>query len=239
MRKLQLLLLLIPFVGMSQTKNVISFFRVFPKVDKMAEFQKAFASHAQKFHTGDWKWRVYEIQSGPDAGGFQVIEGPLNWEQFDKRGNISELHTADWEKNVMPSTADRGTASYSEFIEDLSTVKLTDYAEKIIITHLYPKPGMVVNVEELLKKMKPIWTASNESMAVYRSVVSGDPQFATVQRLKDGLKELDAGFRKPFPERYNTTNGANSWSDFLKDYANAVERRWSELLFYRADLSSK
>jgi hypothetical protein len=137
MRKIQLLLLLIPFAGMSQTKNVISAFRVFPKVDKSAEFEKAFMAHAQKFHTGDWKWRVYEIQSGPDAGGFQVNEGPLSWEQFDKRGDLGAAHTADWAKNVLPLTADRGTTNYVQFNEELSTVKLTDFSEKIIINHMY------------------------------------------------------------------------------------------------------
>jgi hypothetical protein len=60
-----------------------------------------------------------------------------------------------------------------------------------------------------------------------------------VTRLKAGLKELDASFRKPMPERYAAANGANSWADYLKDYSNVVEKRWSELLIYRPDLSSK
>ena len=239
MRKLKLLLLLIPFNAMSQAKNVISTFRIFPKVDKSAEFEKAFIAHAQKYHTCDWKWRVYEIQSGPDAGGFQVNEGPLSWEQFDKRGDLGAAHTADWAKNVLPLTADRGTTSYVQYNEELSTVQLTEFSEKIIINHMVPRPGMITSVEDMFKKMKSAWTAGNESIAVYRAVASGDPQLVTVSRLKEGLKELDEGFRKPFPERYATANGANSWTDFMKDYNNAVERRWSELLFYRADLSSK
>ena len=69
MKKFLCILLLIPILGISQTKNVISVNKVFPKADKVLEFEKALAAHAQKYHTGDWKWRVYEIQSGPDAGG--------------------------------------------------------------------------------------------------------------------------------------------------------------------------
>ena len=239
MRKFQLLLLLMPFAAMSQNKNVVSAFRVFPKVDKAAAFEKAFIAHAQKFHTGDWKWKVYEIQSGPDATGFHVIEGPLSWETFDKRADLGAAHTADWNNNVMPNTSERGTATFSEFVEDMSTVKLTDYADKIIINHMIPKPGMTLALDELVKKMKAAWTAGNESVAVYRAIASGDPQLVYVSRLKEGLKELDASFRKPMPERYAAANGANSWADFLKDYGNIVEKRWSELLFHRADLSSK
>lgn len=91
----------------------------------------------------------------------------------------------------------------------------------------------------MLKKMKPAWIAGNESIAVYRYVASGSPQVVILTRLREGLKELDNSFRKPFPERYGDINGSNSWSDFLKNYSNAVENRWSELLFYRPDMSSK
>ena len=87
--------------------------------------------------------------------------------------------------------------------------------------------------------MKKVWVASNESMAVYTSVNSGDPQTTLVNRLKAGLKELDPSFKKPFSERYDTVHGEGSWDYWLADYAVCVEKRWSEILFLRADLSSK
>lgn len=239
MRKIFLLFMLVPVFGISQEKNVISSFRVFPKVEKSLEFEKAFAAHAQKYHTGDWKWRVFEIQSGPDAGGFHVVEGPLSWEQFDTRGNLGAEHTADWAKNVMPLTADRGTAAYSEFNAELSTVQLTDYADKIILNHILPKPGMIIGVTGLIKKLKKVWEAGKESVAVYSVEASGPPQFITSTRMKAGLKELDESYRKPLPERYDVVYGEGAWDYYLADYAKYVESRWSEMLFYRADLSSK
>jgi hypothetical protein len=239
MKKLFLLFMVIPLFGLTQTKNVGHAFRVFPKPDKISEFEKAFTAHAQKYHTGDWRWRVFEIQSGPDAGGFHVVEGPLTWEQFDGRGNLGAEHQADWNKNVSPLTTGEGTQGYSTFSEELSTVKLTDYADKIIINHAYPKPGMINKTTALMKQLKKVWEASNESVAVYNVVNSGEPQVIAVTRLKNGLKELDPSFRKPLPERFEATNGEGSWNNYLEDYAEAVERRWSEMLFYRADLSSK
>src|SRR5436190_3590864 len=166
MRKLSLLFMLIPVLGLSQVKNVANTFRVTPKPDKIAEFEKAFAAHAQKYHTGDWKWRVFEIQSGPDAGGYHVVEGPLSWEQFDSRGNLGAEHQADWNKNVSPLTTGTGTQGFSTFNEELSTVKMTDYADKIIINHAYPKPGMINKVTDLTKQLKKVWEAGNESVAV-------------------------------------------------------------------------
>jgi hypothetical protein len=75
MRKLMVLWLLVPIVGMSQEKNVINVMRVFPKIDKTAEFEKALVAHAAKYHTGDWKWMVSEIQTGPDAGAIVSLRG--------------------------------------------------------------------------------------------------------------------------------------------------------------------
>lgn len=239
MKKMFLLLMLLPCLGFSQTKNVVSADRIFPKTDKGAQFEKALASHAQKYHTGNWKWRVFEIMSGPDAHGFHVTEGPNSWTELDTRGNISKEHTEDWDKNVAPLITDRGSSSFATFNEELSTVQVTDYADNIILTHIFLKPGQIDKFMEELKKSKAAWTAGNESIAVYESFASGPPQVILVSRLKNGLKELEKGYRKPMKERYEAANGAGSWDAILKVYADCVDNRWSEMMKYRADLSSK
>jgi hypothetical protein len=239
MRKIFLLCMLVPLLGIGQNKIVISSFRVTPKPDKVVEFEKALAAHAQKFHTGDLKWRVFEVQSGPEYGAYHVTEGPTSWEAMDGRGDISPEHKLDWDKNVTPLTTGSGSSTYSQFNADLSTVQLTDYADKIIIMHAYPKPGMINHLTDLVKKLKKVWEAGSESVAVYNPINSGEPQITTVTRLKAGLKELDPSFRKSMAERYNAVYGEGTWDYYLEDYAKYVEKRWSEMLFYRADLSSK
>jgi len=239
MRRMLVIGLLIPLVGICQTKNVLTSSRVFAKPDKVTEFKKALAAHAQKYHTGDWKWRVWSIESGPDAGGYMITEGPNSWDRMDGREDISAEHTADWERNVAPLTEGQGSQSYFEFVEDLGTVQLTDYANKILITHMIAKPGKLTAIVEMIKKMKKVWQDGNESVAVYRAVASGDPGYIYVSRMKQGLKEMANDFRKPLAERYNASNGDGSFDAFLKDYADIVERRWSELLTFDPNLSSK
>ena len=239
MRKIFLFCMLIPVLGMSQNKNVMSTFRVTPKSDKVVEFEKALASHAQKYHSGDWKWRVFEVQTGPDYGAFHVSEGPSSWEAMDSRGDISTEHILDWNKNVMPLTTGTGTASYSQYNADMSTVPLTDFTDKIMITHIYPKPGMIAAATDLTRTLKKVWTANNESVAVYTAIASGDAQIITVTRLKGGLKELDPSAKKPIAERYNAVYGDGAWNNYLKNFNQSVERRWIEVLFMRTDLSSK
>jgi hypothetical protein len=234
-----LLLLLIPFMGISQNKNVISTNRVFPKVDKQLEFEKALANHSKKYHSGDVKWRVFQIQSGPDAGGYHIVEGPKTWESEDKRGDINVEHTNDWNKNVTIYLTDKGSSGYSVYIDSLSTVAVGDYSDKVQVTHVFPKMGSGYRVATLLKNLKAAWAADGSTVAVYESNGSGNAQFAVARRYKQGLKEKEAGFRKPLGETYEKIHGKGSWAiygDIAKEHIND---QWSELIFYRADLSSK
>jgi hypothetical protein len=239
MRKYFFVLILTPLLGIGQTKTVLTSNRLFAKNDKVSEFEKALANHAQKYHTSDVKWRVWIIQSGPDANGYMVSEGPSSWDILDGRGDISAEHTADFEKNVLPLTTGQGHSGYYDFQADLSTVQLTDYADKIVITHMTAKPGKINNVKELITKFKKVWESGKESVAVYSAAFSGEPGYTYVTRLKNGLKELAADYRKPLPERYDAVYGAGSFDAWLKDYADAVQSRWSEVLIYKPELSSK
>jgi hypothetical protein len=234
-----LLCMLIPFAGMSQTKNLISTNRVFPKVDKVLEFEKALAAHAQKYHTGTAHWRVFAIQSGPDAGGYHITEGPTSWEAEDVRGNLGNEHNLDWNKSVAIYLTERGSTGYSVYQDSLSTVALGDFSDKINITHIYPKIGKGDNVVSIIKKLKKNWAAAGVTVAVYTASSSGKGQYTLVTRYKQGLKERAAGFRKPFKETFESVNGEGSYAQFQKDLADYVDETWSELLFMRADLSSK
>ena len=234
-----LLCMLIPFAGISQTKNVISTQRVFPKMDKVLEFEKALAIHAQKYHSGTAHWRVFTIQSGPDMGGYHITEGPTSWEAEDTRGNLGNEHNLDWNKNVAIYLTDKQSGGYSVYQDSLSTVALGDFSDKININHIYPKVGKGEHVVSIIKRLKKVWTASGATVAVYVASSSGKGQYTLVTRYKQGLKERATGFRKPFKETYEAVHGEGSYAQYLKDVAEFVDESWSELLFMRTDLSSK
>lgn len=234
-----LLLMLIPFLGISQNKNVISTNRVFPKVDKQLEFEKALANHAQKYHTGDVKWRVFDIVSGPDAGGFHIVEGPKSWESEDTRGDINVAHNTDWHKSVTPFLTERGSSGYSVYIDSLSTVAIGDYSDKVQVTHIYPKIGCSYRVATMIKQLKAAWEAQGITNAVYETNGSGPVQFAIARRFKQGLKEKEVGFRKSFVDAFEKIHGKGSWGIYNDNVKEYVSEQWSELIFYRADLSSK
>ena len=210
MKTIFLLLMLIPFLSIGQTKNVISTNRVFPKVDKQLEFEKALGNHAQKYHVGDVRWRVFQIQSGPDAGGYHIVEGPKTWESEDTRGDINVEHNNDWHKSVTIYLTEKGSSGYSVYIDSLSTVAVGDYSDKVQITHIYPKIGCGYRVATMLKTMKAAWAAEGSTVAVYESNGSGHNQFAVARRYKQGLKEKEVGFRKSFVDKNNRFRVFNS-----------------------------
>lgn len=233
------IMVLLPMVAMAQTKNVISTHRVFPKMDKVMEFEAGIAAHAQKYHTGDVRWHVFEIQSGPDAGGYHITEGPTSWEAEDVRGDLGAAHMQDWHKNIAAYLTDRQSIGYSVYIDSLSTIALGDFTDKINITHLYPKMGKGDNVVNMIRQFKKAWVASGMTVAVYVASSSGRHQYTIVTRYKQGLKERASGFRKPIKETFEEVNGAGSWAKYLNDVAEYVDESWAELLFLRKDLSSK
>jgi hypothetical protein len=172
-------------------------------------------------------------------GGYHISEGPTSWDALDTRGNLGEEHTMDWNKNIAIHLTDRKSGSYSVYQDSLSTIALTDFTEKINITHIYPKIGQWDNVEGMIKKLRKTWQAEGVTVAVYASSSSGKPQFTLVTRYKQGLKEKAKGFRRPFKEAFEAANGAGSYNQYLKDAAEFVDERWDELLFMNKDLGSK
>jgi hypothetical protein len=237
MKKFLFLALFIPLFAVSQKPTVLSWSRYFPKNDKVLEFEKALKNHAAKYHTGDVKWRVYTIESGPDGGGYHVIEGPSTWDQIDKRGTLGTEHMNDFLKNVLPLTTEKNYMGYLVYREDLSSIQLTDFTDKISVTHAYPKPGRYASMEETLKLTKKVWDTEKLNIVVYEMSSSGPAQLIVVTRYKDGLKERDT--RKPLKERFNAVHGDGSFDKYAASYADNIEKQWSEMLSFNAELSSK
>lgn len=238
MKKLLFIGMLIPVLSIAQNPTVVQVSRFFPKMDKILELEKGLKNHAARFHTGDYKWRAYSVESGPEAGSYQLIEGPATWAQIDKRGDISPEHNNDLYKNVLPNV-EKATEMFINYREDLSSVALTDFSDKISVTRVFPKVGKSMLVENDIKTIKKMWDDSKQSVAVYEASSSGPTQYIIVYRYKEGLKERDPGFMKPMKERFETANGAGSFDKWQASISENTGSVWYELLYYNAELSSK
>ena len=233
------LFMLIPLIGFSQPKNLLTVQRVTPKGDKIVEFEKALGAHAQKYHTGDWKWRVSEVQTGPDVGAYSIVEGPASWTDADNRGDLGAEHMSDWNKLFGTLTTGQMQSMVLSYKPEMSSGALTDYAEKSSVTHVFPRLGFGGKLEANFKKAKKVWEASGQTILVYQAISSGEPQYVIVARYKTGWKEREDAFLKPFPERYNAAHGADTYDEYLETIQRFTSKSWGEMVRFRADLSSK
>ena len=125
------------------------------------------------------------------------------------------------------------------FRADLSSAQLGEFTDKISINHVFPKMRLGGKIEARIKKVKKVWEASGETVAVYTAHFSGAPQFMIVTRHKQGWKEKEANFRKPFPERYDAAHGEGAFDEYLESVQKYTNSTTGEMLTFRADLSSK
>ena len=149
------------------------------------------------------------------------------------------MHEQHWNNTVSGMLMDNSQEGYSTFRPDFSTISVDDYSNKISIQHVFPKPGYTFEMEEQIEKLKKAWEAGGNTVAVYEASSSGPQQYIFVTRYKQGLKERNTGFRKPFKDIYSQANGENSYDEFVKNNRMMIDHSWSELLFYHPGLSSK
>jgi hypothetical protein len=218
-------------------KNVISAFRVWVKPGQTNAFKQALSAHAKKFHTGDWRWRVGEVMSGPDGGAFHILEGPTSWTALDDRGDLGAEHQSDFERNIMPHIERITPDSYSVYSDELSTTGLGNYSDKVLIIRYYPKPGKGGQAFDVLKRYKAIWEKRGLNVGVWTVAWSGESQYSVAFRLKNGWKDFNMDGMSN-REASNQLWGPNAWDGLMADTAECFERIWSETVNFDSSLGS-
>ncbi len=215
--------------------NVISSYRIFAKPGQDEALKAALGSHAKKYHTGAFRWRIYSVLSGPDAGSYQIVEGPFSWTALDDRGDLAADHNKDYETRIAPLLEKTTADTYLGYEEELSTVALTTFSTKAAITTVVPKPGRGPATRELLRTWKKVWEKRGFNLAVYSSQMSGEPQFKLVRRFKAGWKDLDSDVLS-LTQAF--TDLGISYTDTLEDMAENTERSFSEMIELEPELGS-
>ena len=247
-----LLLLLCPLIAFAQAaaaapataaapaapkKNTITTYRIWAKDGQSAALKAALTAHAQKYHTGNWKWRVNDVISGPDSGSFQIVEGPNTWTDLEGRGDLGAEHMKDSD-NLMSHVEKSSARSYMTFVEEASTTASTNWSNKSAITHYYSKPGRGPATLEILKSLKKYWEKQGYNVVVWSAYASGEPQYATVRRFKDGWKDLDLN-NPTMREVFEGAYGAGSYDKLLDELNRCVDHTVSEMIEFQPALSSK
>jgi hypothetical protein len=214
-------------------------FRV--KIGHAADFEKALAAHNKKFHTADpYKTGIFEVQTGPNSGEYELAIGPVTFTQLDGRPS-GEAHDADWAK-VMEHVDATGESSYWRSDKDIMYTPASGTAGFNINRWRYFTllPGERSRFEGLMKQVAAVYTAKKyaASFSVYwKWGASTSSQVCTEIGMKS-LAYFDQAttFEKDFEE----VHGFGSLSKFYDEFALCVDRTktYDEIVEYRPDLSS-
>lgn len=227
-----------PTAAKAPDKNVVSTFRVHVKPGHDKAFRAALTAHAQKFHSNDVRWRVGEIMSGPDGGGYQIVEGPTSWTALDDRGDLGAEHQADFDTNLTPHIERISPDTYAEFQQDLSSAKMEQWSNKVMSVHYTIRPGRGVLANDVMKRLKAIWEKRGLNVAVWGARFSGPASYTAAFRLKNGWKDFDAdGLSNRAAS--DALWGSSAYDGLMADMAQAFEKVSSELVNYDPSLGSK
>jgi hypothetical protein len=244
MKKLYCLVLLLPLFSLpSQAEDapssaVINSYRTWVKPGHTAALNKALAAHVKQFHSGDWKWRVYDVITGPDGGALQINEGPHTWTKFEARGDLGEKHNRDYETNILPHVEKTASEIFAVYKPEFSTTAVGNFSTKALLVTVYPKPGQLPAYLNSLKNYKPVWEKLGYNVVVYTALHSGEPRVIIVQRLKNGLKDFEPDGSST-REVYDSVNGAGAYEKRMEDQLRIIDRSVTELISYRPEFTAK
>jgi hypothetical protein len=223
----------------AQDKATLTSYRVFPKPGKDAALKKAIAEHAAKYHTGNWKWRVFSVLSGPDEGAYQINEGPNSWTTLEGRKDISDEHQRDYETNVLPLVERSTPETYMRYQRDLSSDSAIGPMKKALLRHIFPKPGKATRLVEYFKTFQKVWEKLGMKVAVWGSFYSGEPQMVVAFRLPQGWVDLEQSRGKEVREAYDGFAGAGAYARYLEDLDKYVEKVSDEMIELLPEVGSK
>jgi hypothetical protein len=236
-----LIFFLVLSLGLSQAqdKATLTSYRVMAKPGQEAALKKAITDHAAKFHTGNWKWRVFMVLSGPDEGAYQINEGPNSWTALEGRKDISDEHTRDYETNILP-LVDRNTPNtYLTFQRELSTDSAVGPMKKALLRHIYPKPGKGARIYTYLSTWKKVWEKLGLKVVVWSSFYSGEPQYVVSYRLPQGFIDLEQPMGNKMREGYDEVAGTGSYYRYLEDLDLSINKVLEEMIELLPDVGSK
>lgn len=237
-------------ISYGQGKTLYEVNMVKPKPGMNSTFESKWKTHATTFHKNNDKRMVYEIITGPYAGYFQIVEGPMSYADMDLENPTDKAHLLDLEKNYFPLLDENRLHGIYRW-DDTASYNPKVVADKFLVTVTHVKFGQMSGTlreakrTALLQSKLPIpWKGS---INTYVQILSGsDPVMVTVRNLKDGYKELETNYFGPpnptdaLKEAYLKDYGQEAWdarSKLLNDNANIASREVF-IMNLRRDLSS-
>ncbi len=232
------LLMAASFFAHSQKNTLYEVNFVTPKAGMKSTFETNWKLHLAKFHKNTDKRMVYEVLSGPRAGSYHIVEGPIAYADMDTETPNAKEHALDLEKTFQPYIKEGSMHGIFRW-DDTASYNRTVTAEKFLVTVTHVKFGQMPGTLRESKRNSLIQAKlpypSKVSVNTYFQMMSGsDPVMVTVRGLKDGFRELETDYFGP------NQNPPNAFKDaYIKDYGQEAWDARSKLLDENANVASR
>jgi len=218
---------------------------VTPKAGMSSAFEDSWKLHMAKFHNGSDKRNVYAVVSGPDAGSFVIVQGPISYADMDKTLPDAKEHSLDMEKTFSPELEPMNNNLLVRWVDTLS-YKGDVKADLSILTMTVVKDGKMPEYMAEARKVVLLYTKLNSPFSfntMIKQQAGSSPTIILIRNLKDGYKELDSDYfhlsADWFKDAYVKEYGQQVWDNRLKLMTDDVVVRTQHFEKLRADLSSK
>jgi hypothetical protein len=232
----------------AQTKSLLTVTLVKPKPGQDAAFQTAWKTHLKKFHQVDTTNRrgVYEITSGVRTGGYYLTAGGMSWADLDVERPTVKAHDVDLATTVTPTLSTEGNGAEEIFRRaDTLSYRPEVQATKFVLTVYNIKTGKQSDVTDELKRSIAVDKKINSPVSFdgfIKQLAGSKPVVVIIRHLKDGFKELDSDYFKDLNDKFKAAYlemyGQAAWDKRMTSLADLTDLVETEMLKYRADLSS-
>jgi len=216
-----------------------------PKPGMKSAFEDSWKTHLDKFHNGSDKRTVYEVVSGPDAGTFVIVQGPISYADMDKTLPNATEHSLDIEKNFSSKLESANNGLLVRWVDTLS-YRGDVPAQLFLLTATIVKDGKMAEYMAESRRSVLLYTKLNAPFSfntMIKQQAGSSPTVILIRRLKDGYKELDSDyFHLPndwFKNAYIKDYGQEDWDKRVKLMVDDVVSRTQRFEKVRPDLSSK
>lgn len=205
-----------------------------------ADFEKGLADHNKKFHTtAPYKTSIFEINTGPNSGAYELSMGPMTFTQMEGRPAGKE-HDADWAK-VMEHVESTGESVYWRADKDISYAPAgSESFSSFRWRYMTLRPDQRDRFEGLMAQVEKVFETKKLGagfMAYWKYGASQGPHVCTELSMP-GMKYLDR--EDTWVKDFEEVHGEGSYDRYIEDLNMCVDRSktYDEFVKFRADLSS-
>jgi hypothetical protein len=205
-----------------------------------ADWEKGVAAHNKKFHSAaPYKTYIYEINTGPQSGQYELVMGPMTFTQMEGRP-AGHDHDADWAK-VLEHVESVGENVYWRSDKDVLYAPAgSESFTALRWRYSTLRPDQRDRFTDLMKQVEKVFETKKLGAgftAYWKYGASQGPHVCTELSMP-GLSYLDRA--DTWVKDFEEVNGEGSYDRYIEDLNMCVDRTktYDELVRYRADLSS-